>query len=217
MVGQFISRVFATMSYLFFEEISPKFQADALKNLMDYFYIVFEKTFYHFDYFVQMYFKMYDDLIENEIQLAHISKDQHILVIGCGALPATSILLVQKTGAHITGIDKDKKAVLQAQKFIEMSHLNGKLHFEYTKDLSLEVSSFDVIFIAYGIKQESFVFNMLDKHMRAGTRIIYRIPFNIDEKKVLDSLNQTGNFIIEKKTITPSMGSTISLLLRKLS
>jgi precorrin-6B methylase 2 len=215
MAGRFFNRIFATLSYLFFEEISPKFQADALKNLMDYIYILFEKSFHHFDYFVQLYFMMYDDLIENEIQLANITKEQNVLVIGCGSLPATSILLVQKTGAKIKGIDKDKRAVLQAKKFIESYQLDDRLQFEYTEDLSVDISSVDVIFIAYGIKQESFVFDKLDKIIRNDTQIIYRIPFNIDEHKVLDSINKTSDFTIEKKVITPSMGSTISLLLKK--
>jgi ubiquinone/menaquinone biosynthesis C-methylase UbiE len=215
MAQQLIQRIFSYASYLFFEKISPKFQVDVLKNLMDVFYIFYEKIFLHFHIFVAMYFDMYNELIENEISLAGITKNKQVLVIGCGSLPATSLLLAQKTGANIVGIDKDKNAVKDAKTFIDANQLKDKVSFLYSEDLSFDLSKFDIIIIAYGIKQELFIFETLGKKMKDTAKIIYRIPFTTDEKQILTQLNKKSHFIFINKIITPSMGSTVSLLLQK--
>ena len=168
MAQRLINRIFSFCSSLFFEGISPKFQVDALKNVMDLFYICYEKIFRHFHVFVQLYFDMYDELLENEIHLANITNDMNILVIGCGSLPATSLLLVQKTGAKTVGVDMDKKAVEHAKTFIDFYKLKGKLSFEHSDDLSFNLSLYDIIIIAYGIKQESFLFETLGKKMKSS-------------------------------------------------
>lgn len=215
MSAGFTERMFSYLSYLFFEEISPKFRADLFKNLMDIIYIVFEKACYQFDGIIDMYFHMYDELIDNEIQLANISKDDNILVIGCGALPATSVLLAQKTGSHIIGIDKDKESVKRANMISLKLQLDNILTFQYVKDVSVDLEQYSLIFVVYGVKGESKVFQLLSKQMNENARIIYRISNDQDSYESLKNIDVSSNFEIVKDICTPSMGLTKSLLLKK--
>lgn len=211
----FIERMFSYLSFLFFEEISPKFRADLLKNLMDVLYIVFEKAFYQFDGIINLYFHMYDELIDNEVQLAMISKEDTILVIGCGALPSTAVLLAQKTGAHIIGIDKDKESVRKANTLALKFKVNNLVTFQHVDDLSNDLEKYSLIFVVYGVKGEPLVFKKLFLNMNEKARVIYRIPHDQNSLEALDAIDVSSKFIIVNEVSTPSMGLTKSLLLKK--
>ena len=57
-------------------------------------------------------------MTNKEINLANVTKDDRILHIGCGSIPATSVLLAKKTGSEVTGIDNDFSSVKQAQSYV---------------------------------------------------------------------------------------------------
>jgi len=61
----------------------------------------------------------YRDVIHNEVVLANITNDDHILCIGGGICPFSAILFHQTTGAMVTVIDNDSDCVPKARHVIE--------------------------------------------------------------------------------------------------
>ncbi len=160
--------------YIFFEIITPKFNAAYFKNFMDFAYVFFEKIAISFEILSTNYLMFYDELIEKEIKMADISKNSNVLVIGCGSLPATTALISSKTNANIVSIDYDKKAVQNAFKFLKK--INPKLNVKtvYADGHSYPIKGFDVIFILYGIKKQKDLLVHLSKKIENNTRVIFR-------------------------------------------
>lgn len=207
-------RCFSCAHHVFFEEISPKFDEKALKHLMDRFYIFFEKSFYHFEFVSTYYLRLYNEITDNEIKLAKITSSDKVLVIGSGSIPATAEHIVRKTGAEVYGIDRDKEAVSKGKKYAAIHGLTSGLHIIHSEGSIFDVSTYDVIFVLYGIKGEQDLFNVIADSMNPSARIIFRQPYDIAfNTKILPEYIQT-NYSVTDQIITPSLGSIISLILR---
>jgi precorrin-6B methylase 2 len=137
-----------------------------------------------------------------------------ILHVGCGSIPASSILLAQKTKGVILGIDKDDYAVKQAKKFI--SHTNPSKHLEIKKGgpLDFDLCLFDVILISQGIVPKKQVLKALSTKITDEQIIILRsfsASSTIDEQDLFLSEYYTIQHVYQH-TIH---GSTISIFLKK--
>jgi len=169
---------------LFFKKISPKFRVDALKNLMDLIYVLFEKIAFSFEVLSIQYLQFYEELVEKEVKIAGVTLKDKVLVIGCGSIPATPILIANKTRAQIVSIDVDEKAVYNASRFIKHQHLESLIKCEQADGLSCPLGIYDVIFILYGIKQQREILTYVSKNMKENARVIYRTTDDVFEKIV---------------------------------
>ncbi|MCL2753430.1 MAG: hypothetical protein FWE44_04690 [Defluviitaleaceae bacterium] len=126
----------------------------------------------------------YKDVIQKEITLANITKDDHILCIGGGICPFSAILFHKTTGAKVTVIDNNEACIPKAQQAIErlgfgkhitVCHQDGNCpNFDYT--------AFTVIHLALQISPMEQVFANAVEKAAAGTRLLVRRP-----KKVLEN------------------------------
>ena len=99
---------------IFFEELGDKFNVKSLKKTMDFLYVIFEKICIKFEIISKYYLDLYQELIDKEIKMAGISSVDTILVVGCGSLPTTSVLIAKKTNAIVKGVDIDPRAINNA-------------------------------------------------------------------------------------------------------
>jgi len=139
-----IERFFSFAKRMFFDEISTKFHPGSAKKFMD----------------LSNYLKMYQELVDKETEMANISSKDLILVIGCGSLPITAVLISMKTKAHVIAIDRDHKAVKDAIKYIKRLHLEGYIEIEHADGLFYPLNKFDAIFLLYGVtRQEELLYS----------------------------------------------------------
>jgi precorrin-6B methylase 2 len=192
---------------VFFEDISPKFRKDLLKGIMDFSYILFEKIAIKFNIISLSYLNLYSDIVDKEIKMAEINLNDKILVIGCGAIPSTSILISKKTNAKIIAIDKDFNAIDKAKTFLSNIDYN-EIELEYANGLNYDVNKFNVIFILYGVKNLNEVLIYLYKKIKNDTKIIVRL--NEEKNK-----NIFYKFHILKKVKSKYLGQVYSYLLKK--
>jgi len=215
MIKKTIERLLSIIRYLFFEVLSPRFNAAAFKNIMDYIYVILEKFVYSFEILSQNYLKLYEETVEKEIKMANIQKYEKILVIGCGALPATTALIGLKTKAEITAIDYDAIAVKKAKKFIEKQRLSKKIKIEHADGHTYPLDNFDVIFILYGVKkQELLLENILEK-IKIKTKIIFRTNQDALDQLVGGEEFLSKIFNVKDIIESESMYTSISYLLTK--
>ena len=216
MVKSRIERMFSFARHIFFEEISPKFRTAPFKGLMDYAYVVFEKSSCTFEFISKYYLKFYDELVEKEIEMANITPNDNVLVIGCGSLPATSVLSAMKSKAKTVAIDCDARAVENACTFIKNINLETNIEIKHADGLSFPVKNYDVIYVLYGVKQQKEILEYLAKNINGKTRIIFRTTedsfknlvgkdflkkyFDIKKSLSSDIIYTADSYLLAKKT-----------------
>jgi len=208
-------RIFLYSSRVFFEELSPKFQVESLKNLMDMLYIIYEIVACKFEILSENYLKLYDEIVEKEITIAKISSKDFILVIGGGSLPATPILIAKKTKAKVISIDKDPLAIKNASKYIETHEIDVGLELKHADGKGFPVKNFDVIFVLYGIKKNSKILEYLSENIKNNTLVIFRTTsdsFNQIEKS---KMYLSTLFEVKEQIESKRFGKTNSFLLTK--
>ena len=134
------------------QKIGIKFEAHKIKKFNDLGFIIIEKIIIRFPKLHHLYFDFYDEMTENEISLANISKDDTILHIGCGPIPATSILLAKKSGAQVITIDTNPRSVKQAISCVLESGVADKVKIQHAEANSFPVNKFNIVILSQGIR-----------------------------------------------------------------
>lgn len=199
----------------FLERISVKLDAHKLKPLVDIIFIFSEKIIVKLEKLLSFYLDFYETLIENEIKLANICKNDKILHIGCGAIPATSILLVKKTNADVVAIDKDLKSVEQAKILLSKIGLSDKIRIIYADASNFPIKNFDLIIVSQGIKPHDIVLKKIAKNIDNKNRVIFRTSSTYDKKLSPKDLFLENIFIINDIVSQEKNGLMISVLLSK--
>lgn len=210
-----LEQLFSFIQSIVFERIGSKIRTNALKTVMDYVFILFEKIGCKFKIISEIYLKLYEDIVTKEIALAQITQNDRILVIGSGSLPATPILIGRKTNAQIISIDKDEKAVKEATHYVRSENLDKTVTIECADGFTYPVERFTVIVVLYGVKHPAEILDHLADRIDQDTRVVYRTITdargNIQDK----TLHFSEHFIVRKQVHTETLGSFDSFLLMK--
>jgi len=195
--------------------ISKKIKEGSLKKLSDYFFVILEKIMVKFPSFLSVYILYYEDIVENEIHLANITKHDAILHIGCGSLPSTSLLIPQKTGAPIIGIEKNASSLQDAQYCVKELHQEHQVQIHQANALDYPMDSYSVIIVSQGIEPRYEVLTHIANTMQPRTRVIFR-TFSSNTGRILpEDAVLTTLFTIEKTILHPHHGLLMSILLTK--
>jgi precorrin-6B methylase 2 len=210
-----LERLFSFFQKLIFQQIGNKLPTNALKNFMDFFFILFEKIGCKFPIISDIYLKLYHQIVTQEITMAQISQNDKVLVIGSGSLPATPVLIVQNTHAKTVSIDKDATAVREAAQYIAMHHLESKLTIQYADGLTYPVKDFTVVVILYGVKQPAMILQYLANHIDQHTRVVYRTITDNTGKITDKTIDLSQQYRIINRIHSQTLGSFDSFLLMK--
>ncbi len=125
---------------------------------------------------VSLYANYYQQVIDNEIELAAITAEDRVLNIGCGAIPFTALLTARKTGARIWAVDCDKTAVKVARRCVsaqQLEHLVTVMHLDGADNIPLD---FDVALVALQAKPKKAILENLLRSGGAQARLVFRRP-----------------------------------------
>jgi hypothetical protein len=213
--GSIIEKFFSFIQHIFFEEISIKFRVGLFKNLMDSLFVIYEKIISNFDFLATNYISRYNDIVKAEIKLADITQKNHILVIGCGSIPSTPIILTKEIKAKIEAIDYDLNAVKRATLYIKNQGLQNYINILYSDGLNYKINNFNVIFILYGVKNQQKILEYISKNITEDSRVIYRAAKDIKSIERDDNISLTNLFQVKENVKTNSLGVLESFLLTK--
>jgi precorrin-6B methylase 2 len=194
--------------------IGNKFDAISLKRFVDYLFILSEKILIHFPMLLSYYINYYDDIIDHEIEIAKLNSSSKILHVGCGSIPASSILLAKKTGASVLGIDKDEYAITYAKTCVKNLNLLSQVDIKKQNALQMNLSAFDVILISQGIIPKKQFLQELTKNIGNSQCIILR-SFSLNEELDDQDSFLTSYYSIYQIFHHKDHGSTISIFLQK--
>ncbi len=216
MSSKIVINFFSFIKKILFSEFPDKFKPGSLKNVVDLMFRVFEKTAHNFDFITNAYLNAYEVMIEKELKLTEVSKDDSVLIIGCGSLPSTSIVIAEKTNAKNVSMDIDKSAVEAARKILKKMNLLDKVKVRLVEDINYPIDDFDLIFILYGVKKQEKIFRHIFENAKSDVKVIIR-SYSDDFKNVFDFKNfkVLDHFIIVKKVRSDVFGPVFSFLLEK--
>jgi tRNA A58 N-methylase Trm61 len=197
----------------YFSHVADHFRAGALKSFMDPVFVIVEKIAGKFEAFAHYYLSMYDEMIDQEIILANITDCDKILVIGCGSVPATSILLAKKTDAQIIALDHDESAIIKAKDIINWFDVEKNITLVFAEGMDYPVDDFSVVIISYGIKEPETIIRHLKENISSNCRIIYRTAVDIQEGSSKGFIDLEGMFTVKDSILSSSFSSVISYLL----
>ncbi len=215
MATSMLERLFSTLQNLIFTQVGKKITTNALKNIMDLFFIVFEKVGCKFEVISDIYLKLYQEIVTEEIAMAQITAQDRVLVIGSGSLPVTPVLIARNTHAHTTTIDKDCKAVKEAILYVKNHHLDEILSIECADGVTYPLEQFSVIVVLYGVKNPAEFLTQLARRLSQNTKVIYRTITDSQGKITDKTLDLSGYFTIRDHVHTETLGSFDSFLLTK--
>jgi 2-polyprenyl-3-methyl-5-hydroxy-6-metoxy-1,4-benzoquinol methylase len=208
MMSKIINKILSYSRKIFFEKISPKFKKNSLKGIIDFSYVLFEKIAIKFNIISINYLNLYTDLVQKEIKMAGITSSDSIIVIGCGSLPSTTLIISMKTNAKIIAIDKDKKAINQAKIFLSNKNMNSKIELKYANGLDYPLDEFDVIIILYGVKNLEKFFDYMYDNVKTDARIIVRTNNEMNDSFF-------NKFKVGKNVESKYLGQVKSYLIKK--
>ena len=208
-------KFFSLFVTIIYKQIGTKIRTDAFKFFFNSFFIVVEKAGLKFKIISSNYIKLYDDIVEKEINMAKISSTDKILVMGCGSLPATSALLAIKTKANVTAIDINQKSLQDASLYLKNLQLNDKIILEHADGQKYPVDTFNFIFILHGVRPQKQILHYVAENIQKKTKIIFRTFLDEKDKTSNTSQNITDFFLIENNVRSEYLGSIDSLLLSK--
>jgi precorrin-6B methylase 2 len=210
-----LEHLFSFLQTIVFKQIGNKMPTNALKGVMDIAFIVFEKVGCKFEIISSIYLKLYHDIVLKELSMACLTKDDRVLVIGSGSLPATPALIAQNAQVTIVSIDKDRTAVKNAVSYVKNHHLDSRLTIEYADVLQYSVERFTVVFVLYGVKRPQEVLVYLASHIHENTRVIFRAITDAQGKFEDQTIDILKHFSIKEKVHSETLGSFDSFLLMK--
>lgn len=135
-----------------------------------------EKTSCSLYFAFYLYHRFYQNVVKKEITLGHITPQDIVLNIGCGAIPCTAIHTVQMTGAKVIAVDKDEEAVYKAKYCLKKYGLENNIEIvngDGRKDI---FSSFTAAIVALQVDGKPLVLENLKRKGRPGGRLIFRQP-----------------------------------------
>ncbi len=154
-------------------------------------------------------------MIENEITLADISKEKKVLHIGCGSIPATSILLIKKTGVQITAIDRNPRSVNQARLCVLKTGVADKIQIVYGDGKIFPVENFDIIIISLGVKPIKEILKHIALSMKDDAHVIFRTSSSPNGEIAKNDLFIKDIFNIDKIVAQKKNALLISIMLSK--
>lgn len=198
-------------------KIGKKLNAHKLKKLNDLSFVLIEKILFKFQKFHHFYLDFYNEMTENEIKLANISKDDNILHIGSGPMPATLILLARKTKAKVTGIDNNINSVNQSKILLSKYDFSDRVKIIYADARKFPIKDFNIILISQGIKPRNEILEYISKSINSDTKIIFRTTSLINGELGDEDMFLKDIFFINSIVSHKENGLLISILLNKKS
>jgi len=197
------------------KKIVVKFNAQKLKKINDFLFIFIEKIVVKLDKLIYIYLDFYKPIVINELKFLDISNKKNILHIGSGPIPATSILISNKTNSKITCLDKNLKSIKQAKVLLSKIKKNKQITVIFSDLKDIQFSLYDLIIVSQGVEPYLKILKDISKQMKKDTKIIFRTS--------LDSKGKISNqdIILKKyfifKNIVPQKKNAllVSLILEK--
>ncbi len=96
---------------------------------------------------IKLYMLPYKKIVLKEIALAKL-EDQHIIFVGCGAIPFTALYIARYTNCKITAIDIDKEALKTAKRVVKKLNAESQITLMSNDTFFKAQRAYDLVFLS---------------------------------------------------------------------
>ena len=122
-----------------------------------------------------LYSRPYRQVIENEIKLANLGKDDIVLNIGCGAVPFTALYTAKLAGSRVYALDIDPCAAGYASQCVKMAGLEDRITVMHADGAQDFRHHFTASIVALQAAPKNRILEVMQKKSRPGARFIFRL------------------------------------------
>jgi len=122
-----------------------------------------------------LYSRPYRQVIENEITLAKLGKDDVVLNIGCGAVPFTALYIAKLAGSRVYALDIDPCAAGYAEKCVKKAGLEDRITVMHADGAQDFRHNFTASIVALQAAPKNRILEVMQKKSRPGARFIFRL------------------------------------------
>ena len=137
-----------------------------------------EKVFEKSKLLTSIYIAFFTKMTLDEFSRVSIPEDGKVLVIGCGSIPHTVIILAREKQWRITGIDRDSEAIEKARALVERYGLKEKVTIMEGDGLTFGLSGYDLIVVAHGVEPKGKVLERVVEDMDAKAVVLFRTTWD---------------------------------------
>ncbi len=177
--------------------------------------MIVEKITIKFNKLIIGYVEFYNEMVENEIKMANILIDDKVLHVGCGSVPATSILIAKITGAKTIGIDNNICAVEEALYCLSEITDSDNVQIKHAEASQFPVETFDVIVVSQGVEPHVEILKYIAQSMKSDARVIFRTNSSAEGELTQNDVFLKNLFNIAKLVSHEEYGLSVSALLLK--
>ncbi len=121
----------------------------------------------------RIYLKSYRTIALKEIDMAEIGCKSKVLHIG-GGIPYTATMIASLTGAEVTVLEIDAKAMHTARKWLKKYDCKDKIEIILADGAKFSAAPFDVVIISLSVAPKADILSNVLNTSRPGTRVVYR-------------------------------------------
>lgn len=118
----------------------------------------------------------YDRMVEDEVAAARIHEGDRVLCIGGGPVPYTALRIWKLTGAPVTVVDSDLKAVNTAARLIRGMEMEESITVLYSEGESVDATGYSVVHVALQVTPRERVLENIRKSLPEKARVLVRSP-----------------------------------------
>lgn len=123
-----------------------------------------------------LYCRIYRGVVDREISLAGIRPGEHVLQVGCGAIPFTAIHLALRAGARVTAIDNDPVAAGRARRALQRFLPGAAVRVVAGDGTGTLPPGFSAAIVSLQVREKETVLENLERQALPGARFVFRQP-----------------------------------------
>ncbi|ABR47168.1 hypothetical protein Amet_0948 [Alkaliphilus metalliredigens QYMF] len=142
---------------------------------------LFERLIVVFPLGAHVLFRLYYcKIVKREMLLGEVTESDQVLCIGGGPIPATALEIARQTGARVSVIDNDPRAVKMARRFVRELKLNEAERIEvmFGDGKRIDAKGYTIVHIAKQAYPHDQILKNILGRAPGGARILVRCEQN---------------------------------------
>ncbi|HEC81675.1 MAG TPA: methyltransferase domain-containing protein [Thermoplasmatales archaeon] len=145
------------------------------------------------DFYIRFFRKMTVD----EFSRVPLPKDARVLIIGCGSIPHTAIIVAKEKPWKVVGVDRDNEAVQKARSLVERYGLGDRVRVVEGDGLSFDLSGYDLVVVAHGVEPKSRILERIVEEMDGKTTVLFRTTWDFLDVVYGDERVPEGLYVVD--------------------
>ncbi|HEC86538.1 MAG TPA: hypothetical protein ENI49_01515 [Thermoplasmatales archaeon] len=129
-----------------------------------------------------LYIRFFRKMTVDEFSKVFLPEDARVLIIGCGSIPHTAVIVAKEKPWKIVGVDRDKDAVQKARFLVERYGLSDRVSVMEGNGLTFDLSGYDLVVLAHGVEPKDEILKRIAVEVDGETVVLFRTTWDFLDK-----------------------------------